>query len=80
MLRVTVSGGILFLNMLTRRFLFTRLMVNEAITANVVVFTPPPQEPGEAPKNMRKIIMASVASRSEAMSIELNPAVRQVMD
>ena len=61
-------------------FFVTRLTVNAASSANVVVLTPPPQEPGDAPKNMRKIIMASVASFKEAISTVLNPAVRHVMD
>ena len=79
-LLVTVSMGTLFLNRLTRRFLRTRLRVNAVISASVVVLTPPPHEPGDAPKNIKKIIMARVASLSDAISIVLKPAVRQVMD
>ena len=49
-------------------------------TARVVVFTPPPQEPGEAPKNMRKITKVRVLEPSVAKSTVLKPAVRAEMD
>lgn len=43
--------------------------------ANVEVFIPPPVEPGEAPMNIRKIIIVRVTVEREDMDIVLKPAV-----
>jgi hypothetical protein len=43
--------------------------------AALVVFTPPPVEPGEAPMNMRMSIRRSVAFVSAPISTVLKPAV-----
>jgi hypothetical protein len=55
------------------------LMVAKAdlrITAKVVVFIPPPVEPGDAPTYIRKIKNTSTGTESALISTELNPAVR----
>ena len=80
MLFATVSLGMLFLNMFTRTLFLIRLQANLPKRASVVVFIPPPQEPGEAPTYIKNIINARVALLRVAMSMVLNPAVRQVMD
>ena len=54
MLRVTVSSGMLFLNMFTFSPPLILVQEREARSARVVVLTPPPQEPGDAPTTMRK--------------------------
>lgn len=46
----TVSWGMLFLNTLTCELLWSRAHVNITRTARVVVLTPPPHDPGEAPR------------------------------
>ena len=56
------------------------LMAERRITENVVVFIPPPVEPGDAPINMRNIIKISTGWPRCVKSTELNPAVRQVTD
>ncbi len=48
--------------------------------ANVVVFTPPPVPPGEAPMNMSRNTMNRLAGAIAPMSIVLNPAVRAETD
>ena len=48
------------------------------ITPIVLVLTPPPVEPGEAPINIRKIKRYAEAALSELKSIVLKPAVRDV--
>ena len=45
----------------------------------LVVLTPPPVEPGEAPMNIRVIIIRRVSLESIPMSTVLKPAVRGVI-
>ena len=49
------------------------------ITPTVLVFTPPPVEPGEAPINMRNIKRNTEAEPRELKLTVLNPAVRGVI-
>ena len=78
--RLAVSTGMLFLNRFNRFCLLILLTVNATIKANEVVFTPPPQEPGEAPKNINPVITIKVASVNVDISTVLKPAVRHVTD
>ena len=49
-------------------------------TEKVVIFTPPPVEPGAAPMNISMVEMPLLMGLRVAWSMELNPAVRQVTD
>ena len=80
MLLVTVSSGIVRLKRFTLDLLFSRFQVKSTSTARVVVLIPPPQEPGDAPINIRNRKNARVELFNDAMSTVLNPAVRQVTD
>jgi hypothetical protein len=51
-----------------------------AMSRKVIVFIPPPVEPGDAPINIRKIIIMSVGFCSLVKSTVLNPAVRVMTD
>ena len=48
--------------------------------AVLVVLTPPPVEPGEAPMNMKMRIIRMVSLARAPMSTVLNPAVRGTTD
>ena len=50
------------------------------IIAKVVVFIPPPVEPGDAPKNIKMMIKNNEASCNAPVSIKVYPAVREVVD
>ena len=51
-----------------------------ASTATVVVFTPPPVDAGDAPMNIRMMLISLLDCRMDARSTELKPAVRIVVD
>ena len=54
---------------------FIVVTIPKSINPAVVVFIPPPVEPGEAPININTTNRKTVGSRSSAMEIVLNPAV-----
>ena len=56
------------------------LIAERRITEKVVVFIPPPVEPGEAPTNIRNIIRMSTGWPKCVKSTVLKPAVRHVTD
>ena len=58
----------------------TVLQSAATVMPNVVVFTPPPVPPGEAPMNISAIIRNSVGSRAAPTLIVLKPAVRVLPD
>lgn len=78
--RETVSWGMVRLNTCTRSLPLYRLTARETSVARLVVFIPPPHEPGEAPMNMRIMRMKHVALLRLTMGMVLNPAVRLVID
>lgn len=59
---------------------FIVLIAERKITEKVVVFIPPPVDPGEAPINIRNIIKISTGNPRLVKSTVLNPAVRQLTD
>ncbi len=80
MVRVIRSFGIVRFQMLTSSLPFHLLQIKSVRRVALVVLIPPPVEPGEAPMNMRTIIMRIVALVSWPMSTVLKPAVRGVTD
>ena len=50
------------------------------MTEKVVVFIPPPVEPGEAPMNIKNRNDINTGCEREAISTVLNPAVLLVID
>ena len=54
-------------------------LIKAKITPNVLVFTPPPVEPGDAPMNMREISIKIAAGWREPKSMVLKPAVLGVI-
>ena len=49
-------------------------------TINVEVLIPPPVDPGEAPMNIKNIIIKTVGKDKNLVDIVLKPAVRAVID
>jgi hypothetical protein len=78
--RVTVSLGRVLLSILTSDLPRKRFQAIKKRIARLVVLTPPPQEPGEAPMNIKITKIKSVASLSCQKSTVLKPAVRAVTD
>jgi len=78
--RATVSWGIVRLKRFARSLPLYRLTAREISVARLVVFIPPPHEPGDAPINMRRMKMKQVALLRYVMGRVLNPAVRLVTD
>src|SRR4030042_5424592 len=78
--RLTISLGTVRLNILTSRFPFNRFHKSITRRAALVVLTPPPVDPGEAPLNMRTTRRRIVGFASAPISTVLNPAVRGVTD
>jgi len=78
--RLTISLGTVRLKILTSRPPFKRFHSNMMRMAALVVFTPPPVEPGEAPMNISTRIRRRVAFVKDPISTVLNPAVRGVTD
>jgi len=75
-----VSLEIVCLTISTLFLPFIVLIAERKITEKVVVFIPPPVDPGEAPTNIRNIIKISTGSPRCVKSTVLKPAVRQVTD
>ena len=61
-------------------FPFARLIKLSMAMANVLVFIPPPVDPGDAPTHIKKMTVRIVGKVSTALSTELNPAVLVVTD
>ena len=78
--RATVSWGMVRLKRFARSLPLYRLTAREISVARLVVFIPPPHEPGDAPINMRRMKMKQVALLRYVMGRVLNPAVRLVTD
>jgi hypothetical protein len=78
--RLTISRGIVRLKILTSSFPFRRFQIIRMRRAALVVFTPPPVEPGEAPMNIRTIRNRTVAFVRSPISTVLKPQVLGVMD
>ena len=76
--RATTSAAMRRLN--TTGSLSPRTVAQSASTVmpNVVVFTPPPVPPGDAPMNISSIVTKSAGTVMAPTSIVLNPAVRGV--
>jgi len=78
--RFSTVNGIFFLNNSTR---FLPLMTDQTPATRipaVVVFIPPPVEPGDAPINIRIMKKRAVGMEIAAVSKVLNPAVLVVTD
>ena len=56
------------------------VIIDKTSRKMVVVLIPPPVDPGDAPMNIRILIMNRVLDLREDVSIVLNPAVRAVTD
>ena len=78
--RCSSSRGMVRLNTFTSSRPISRLHMIRNSRLALVVLTPPPVEPGEAPMNIRTIISRIVSLASIPMSTVLNPAVRGVTD
>jgi len=72
--------GMRLLKILTSSYIRKRACIEARNSKKVVVLMPRPQEPGDAPINIRIMIMRSVESRINPISTGLNPAVRVVAD
>jgi len=70
--------GILRLQMLKSLLPFKRDVMDSTSTAKVVVFIPPPVDPGDAPINISARVISIEAGLRLPVSIVLNPAVRVV--
>jgi hypothetical protein len=77
---LTVSRGIVLVKMLTSSLPLSLFQSMRKRRAVLVVFIPPPAEPGEAPMNMRIIIKRMVSLVSCPISTVLKPAVLGVID
>ncbi len=68
--------------MMAGRFMWPRItpMVKKILIANVVVFVPPPVDPGDAPTNIHTIIHIMEGIDNAPTSTVLNPAVLVVTD
>ena len=78
--RFRSSRGIVRLNTCTSSRPRRRLHISRNRIPALVVLTPPPVEPGDAPTNIRRIIIRMVSLVSSPMSTVLKPAVRGVID
>jgi len=78
--RVMVSLGRVLLSILTSARPKKRFQAMKKRIVRLVVLTPPPQEPGEAPMNMRITKINRVALLSCQKFTVLNPAVLAVTD
>ena len=71
----------IFLLKITKSFLPVSIESTESIsTEKVVVFIPPPVEPGEAPININKTVNKTEDELYKPISIVLKPAVLAVTD
>ena len=78
--RSTCAAGTRRRNISTSGFPLKVLKIAAAATATVLVFMPPPVDPGEAPISMKMMINVVVDAGSAAMSNVVNPAVRDETD
>ena len=70
---------LIFLPLYSIYSLFLIIVITpKTIRPNVVVFTPPPVDPGEAPTNIKKTNKSAVISFIPESGIVLNPAVLAV--
>ena len=77
--RRTVSAGIRRSNKTVSLELRSVAQIVEKIKIKVVVLTPPPEPPGLAPTNIKKIVNKAVTPKIWFMEIVLKPAVRGVI-
>ncbi len=80
MVRPMISFGMVLRKTFTSSFPFIRFQIIRKRRAALVVFTPPPVDPGEAPINMRMMRIRIVSLAKSPISTVLNPAVRGVTD
>ncbi len=80
MVRVRRSLGMVLLKMFTSSFPFKRFHIIRKRREALVVLTPPPVEPGEAPINIRIIVKRIVSLARRPISTVLKPAVRGTTD
>ena len=78
--RLTISLGTVRLKIFKSRFPYSRFHMSMTSRAALVVLTPPPVDPGEAPINIRTSIRRMVALVRAPISTVLNPHVRGVID
>ena len=78
--RLTISLGMVRLKTFTSSFPFKRFHIIITSSAALVVLTPPPVEPGEAPMNISASMRRIVALVRDPMSTVLKPAVLGVTD
>jgi len=76
----TRSQGIVLLDKKTTSLPKERSLMKASRTARVEVFIPPPHEPGDAPINIKIIMMKSVELENRVRSMVLNPVVLAVAD